>query len=145
LLTLTSRQHTPPKTNHNAHLCPLLCWHLQVNRRRVVTPNLVILEKRNQSTILLLADALPFQMAAFFYTTAMQTEKLRLVDEHAKLKTKQPSQPRWHPQATSPTCVSQVTWGPVSKIPDQSHKESHKGSHKEGSHKESAWIRSAAI
>ncbi len=36
------------------------------------------------------------------------------VDEHAKLKTKQPSQPRWHPRATSPTCVSQVTWGPVS-------------------------------
>jgi hypothetical protein len=36
------------------------------------------------------------------------------VDEHAKLKTKQPSQPQWHPQATSPTCVSQVTWGPIS-------------------------------
>jgi hypothetical protein len=35
------------------------------------------------------------------------------VDEHAKsktkLKTKQPSQP----QATSPTCVSRVTWGPT--------------------------------
>jgi hypothetical protein len=36
----------------------------------------VILEKRNQFTILLLADALSFQMAAFFYTAAMQTGKL---------------------------------------------------------------------
>jgi hypothetical protein len=32
----------------------------------------------NQSTILLLADALSFQMAAFFYTAATQTEKSRL-------------------------------------------------------------------
>jgi hypothetical protein len=38
----------------------------------------VILKKRNQSTILLLADALSFQMTAFFYTATMQTEKLRL-------------------------------------------------------------------
>jgi hypothetical protein len=38
---------------------------------------LVILEKRNRSTILLLADALSFQIAAFFYTTT-QTEKLHL-------------------------------------------------------------------
>jgi hypothetical protein len=38
----------------------------------------VILEKRNQSTILLLAVALSFQMAAFFYTVAPHTEKLRL-------------------------------------------------------------------
>jgi hypothetical protein len=54
------------------------------------------------------------------------------VDEHAKLKTKQSSQPR----ATSPTWVSRVTWGPtqVSWIPDESHKGSHNGSHKE-SHK----------
>ncbi len=71
LLTLTSTQHTPPKTNHDAHLCPLLCWRLQVNRRQVV---LVILEKRICSTILLLADVLSFQIAAFFYTTATQTE-----------------------------------------------------------------------
>jgi hypothetical protein len=77
-LTLTSRQHTPPKTNNNAHICPLLRWCIQVNRRRGVTPNLVILEKRNQSTILLLADVLSFQMAEFFYTAAMQMEKLRL-------------------------------------------------------------------
>ncbi len=35
----------------------------------------MILEKRNRSTILLLADALSFQMAAFFYTAATQTEK----------------------------------------------------------------------
>jgi hypothetical protein len=40
----------------------------------------VIHEKRNRSTILLLADALSFQMAAFFYTAATQTEKLRLND-----------------------------------------------------------------
>jgi hypothetical protein len=39
---------------------------------------LVILEKRNQSTILLLADTLSFQMAAFFYAAATQTEKSRL-------------------------------------------------------------------
>ena len=58
------------------------------------------------------------------------------VDEHAKLKTtlktKQSSQPR----ATSPTCVSRVTWGPtqVSWIPDESHKRSHKESNTE-SHK----------
>jgi hypothetical protein len=46
------------------------------------------------------------------------------VDEHAKLKTKLSSQPR----ATSPTCVSRVTWGPtqVSWIPDESQKVSHK-------------------
>jgi hypothetical protein len=42
--------------------------------------NLVILKKRNQSTNLLLADALSFQMAAFFYTAATQMEKLRLND-----------------------------------------------------------------
>jgi hypothetical protein len=38
----------------------------------------VILEKRNQSTILLLAEMLSFQMGAFFYTAAKQTEKLWL-------------------------------------------------------------------
>ena len=64
------------------------------------------------------------------------------VDGHAKLRAKQriqqPSQPRGHPQATSPTCVSRVTWGPsqIVLIPDQS-KGSHGGSHKgsrQGSH-----------
>ena len=51
------------------------------------------------------------------------------VDEHAKLKTKLSSQPR----ATSPTCMSRVTWGPtqVSWIPDESQKVSHKESHKD--------------
>ena len=39
---------------------------------------MLILQTRNQSTILLLADALSFQMAAFFYTAATQTEKLWL-------------------------------------------------------------------
>jgi hypothetical protein len=63
LLTLTSTQHTPPKTNHDSHLCPLLRFCLQVNRGQVVTPNLMILEKRSRSTILLLANALLFQMA----------------------------------------------------------------------------------
>jgi hypothetical protein len=69
------------------------------------------------------------------------------VDGHAKLRakqpTEQPSQPRGHPRATSPTCVSRVTWGPsqVVLIPDWSegsHKGSHKGSHQglsKGSHK----------
>ena len=39
------------------------------------------------------------------------------VNEHAKVRAKQPSQP----QATSPTCVSLDTWGPsqVSWIPEQ--------------------------
>jgi hypothetical protein len=59
----------------------------------------------------------------------------------AKQRTEQPSQPRGHPRATSPTCVSRVTWGPsqVVLIPDwskRSHKGSYKGSYK-GSHKES--------
>jgi hypothetical protein len=75
---MISRQHTPPKTNHDAHLCPLLRWHLKVNRRRVVAPILVILEKRNRSTILLLTDTLLFQMAAFFDTIATQMETLQL-------------------------------------------------------------------
>jgi hypothetical protein len=48
----------------------------------------VILEKQNQSTILLLADALSFQMAAFFYTAAMQMEKLRLNNMTTNLPTK---------------------------------------------------------
>ncbi len=30
-LTQTSTQHTPPKTNHDAHLHPFLHWRLQVN------------------------------------------------------------------------------------------------------------------
>ena len=63
------------------------------------------------------------------------------VDEHAKLKTKLKTKRPSQPQATSPTCVSRVTWGPtqVSWIPDESHKRSHKESHKDnrskGSHK----------
>jgi len=63
------------------------------------------------------------------------------VDEHAKLKTKLKNEQSSQPQATSPTCVLRVTWGPtqVSWIPDESHKRSHKESHKdnrsEGSHK----------
>jgi hypothetical protein len=88
LLTLTSTQHTPPKTNHDAHLCPLLRWRLQVNREQVVVPNLVIFEKRNPSTILLLADALSFQMAAFFYTATTQTKKMRLNDMTTNLPAK---------------------------------------------------------
>jgi hypothetical protein len=85
--TQTHTHH--PKTNHGAHLCPLLCWRLQVNRRRVVAPNSVlILQTRNQSTILLLADALTFQMAAFFYTAAMQMEKLRLTNMTTNLPAK---------------------------------------------------------
>jgi hypothetical protein len=69
----------------------------------------------------------------------------------AKQQTEQPSQPRGHQQATSPTYVSQVTWGPsqVVLIPDQSkgsHKGSYKGSYK-GSPKELTkdWRRSATI
>jgi hypothetical protein len=38
----------------------------------------VILEKSNRSTILSLAEALSFQIATFFYTTATQMEKLQL-------------------------------------------------------------------
>ncbi len=55
-----------------------------------------------------------------------------VVDGQAKLRakqrTKEPSQPRGHPQATSPTCVSRVTWGPsqVVLIADRS-KGSHRG------------------
>ncbi len=50
----------------------------------------------------------------------------------AKQRTEQPSQTRGHPQPTSSTCVSRVTWGPsqVVLIPDQSegcHKGSYKG------------------
>jgi hypothetical protein len=61
LLTLTSTQHTPPKTNHDDLFRPLLRCHLQVNSGQIVVPNLVIFEKRNPSTILLLADALSWQ------------------------------------------------------------------------------------
>jgi hypothetical protein len=87
-LTLISTQHTPPKTNHDAHLCPLLCWRLQVNKKQVVAPNLVIFEKRIRSAILLLADALSFQIAAFFYTTATQMEKSQLNDMTTNLPAK---------------------------------------------------------
>jgi hypothetical protein len=87
-LTLTSTQHTPPKTNHDAHLHPLLRWRLQVNSRRIVAPNLVILEKRNPPTIRLLADVLSFQIAAFFYTTATQMEKLQPNNMTTNLPTK---------------------------------------------------------
>jgi hypothetical protein len=48
----------------------------------------LILQTRNQSTILLLADALSFQMAAFFYTAAMQTGKSRLTDTTTNLPAK---------------------------------------------------------
>jgi hypothetical protein len=79
LLTNSDQKTThTTQTNHDAHLCPLLCWHLQVNRRQIIVPNSVILEKRNQSTILLLADALSFQMAAYFYTAATQMGKSQL-------------------------------------------------------------------
>jgi hypothetical protein len=56
--------------------------------RQVFALNSVILEKRNQSTILSLANALSFQMAAFFYTAATQTEKLRLKDMTTNLPAK---------------------------------------------------------
>ena len=90
ILLANSEQQTctPPKTNHDAHLCPLLRWCLQVNRRRVVTPNSVILEKRNLSTILSLADALPFQMAAFSYTAATQTVEMGLNNTRTNLPAK---------------------------------------------------------
>jgi hypothetical protein len=48
----------------------------------------LILQTRNQSTILLLIDVLSFQMAAFFYTAAMQTEKLRLTNTSTNLPAK---------------------------------------------------------
>ena len=35
------------------------------------------------------------------------------VDEHSKLKTKLKTKQSSHPRATSPTCVSRVTWGPT--------------------------------
>jgi hypothetical protein len=56
--------------------------------RQVFTPNSLILETRNGSTILLLADALSFQMAAFFYTAATQMEKSRLKDMTTNLPAK---------------------------------------------------------
>ena len=86
-----------------------------------------------------------------------------VVDGQAKLRakqrTKQPSQPRGHPRAMSPTCVSRVTWGPSQVVlildrSEGSHKGSYKGSYKgshqgmsKGSHKESTkdWRQSAAI
>jgi hypothetical protein len=49
---------------------------------------LVILEKRNRPTILLLADVLSFQIALFFYTTATQMEKLRPNNMTTNLPTK---------------------------------------------------------
>jgi hypothetical protein len=48
----------------------------------------LILQTRNHSTILLLADVLSFQMAAFFYTAAMQTEKSWLTDTTTNLPAK---------------------------------------------------------
>jgi hypothetical protein len=59
------------------------------------------------------------------------------VDEHATLKTKLKTKKSSQPRATSPTCLSRVTWGPaqVSWIPDESHKRSHKDNRSEGSHK----------
>jgi hypothetical protein len=84
-----------------------------------------------------------------------QIPEKSVVDGQAKLRakqqTEQPNQPGGHPQATSPTCVSRVPWGPsqVILIPDWSkgsHKGSYKGSYK-GSHKESTkdWRQSAGI
>ncbi len=59
------------------------------------------------------------------------------VDKHAKLKTKIKTNLSSQPRNPSPTCVSRVTWGQVSLIPDESHKGSHKErskrSHSEGS------------
>jgi hypothetical protein len=55
----------------------------------------------------------------FFQATRRQPQipAKSVVDGQAKLRvkqqTKQPSQPQGHPQATSPTCVSRVTWGPT--------------------------------
>ena len=80
---------------------------------------------------------------SFGFNDSFQSNQRRLsVDEHAKLKTKLKTKQSIQPQATSSTCVSQVTCGPtqVSWIPEESHKGSHKGSHKEshrseGSHK----------
>jgi hypothetical protein len=74
------------------------------------------------------------------------------VDDHAKLRAKQRaqelSQPQGQPPATSPTCVSLVTWGPsqVVRIPQRIPPGSHQGMSK-GSHKESTkdWRQSAAI
>ena len=58
------------------------------------------------------------------------------VDEHAKLKTQLKTKQSSQPRATSPTCVSRVTWGPtqVSWIPDESHKRSHNDNRPKGSH-----------
>ena len=58
------------------------------------------------------------------------------VDEHAKLKTQLKTKQSSRPRATSPTCVSRVTWGPtqVSLIPDESHKRSHNDNRPKGSH-----------
>jgi hypothetical protein len=76
---------------------------------------------------------------SFSFNDSFRSNQGRLsVDEHAKLKTKMKTKQSSQPRATSPTCVSRVTWGPtqVSWIPEESHKGSHKGSLKE-SHKES--------
>ncbi len=45
----------------------------------------------------------------------------QVVDEHAKLKTKLKTKLSSQPRNPSPTCVSQVKWGQVSLIPDESH------------------------
>ena len=59
------------------------------------------------------------------------------VDEHAAQDNSDPKPTSKQPRATSPTCVSRVTWGPtqVTWIPDRPHKESHKDNRSEGSHK----------
>ena len=65
------------------------------------------------------------------------TDRLsKFVDEHAKLKTQLKTKQSSQPRASSPTCVSRVTWGPtqVSWIPDESHKRSHNDNRLKGSH-----------
>jgi hypothetical protein len=67
------------------------------------------------------------------------TSSRECVDEHAKLKTNQGDaqnithDPQYitfsQPQATSPTCVSQVTWGQVTSIPQVSSVPEHKIKH----------------
>jgi hypothetical protein len=70
-------------------------------------------------------------------------EHRRRCDEHAKLKSKLKTKLSSQLRATSPTCVSRVTWGPtqVSCIPDESQKRSHNESHKNNWSEESHKVR----
>jgi len=56
------------------------------------------------------------------------------VDEHTKLKTQLKTKHSSQPQATSPTCVSRVTWGPTNESHKESHKRSHNDNRPKGSH-----------